>query len=276
MPETPIPFEKSREVEKRSLSFATIEMMGSKTTQQDAHRIREIEIDGRPAVMAVVADGHGPDGDFIAQRTCEVLTRQDPEFVDPELIRQLFEKAATEFQDSDSGTTASMVFVSQEKALIGYVGDSEAWLAKKDGSSQTLTTPHRYGRNPKETERLDDSGANIWGSSELDDERKTTGRIQVAGRTLAVSRSIGDVYYSEFVGSEPEIIEQDLSDNDKFLIVASDGFWYFFEDRRGQKILKEVLESSENAEQAKEKFTELLEQWDLFDNVTVIVVDVSK
>ena len=42
---------------------------------------------------------------------------------------------------------------------------------------------------------------------------------------LAVSRSIGDARLKPYVTAEPDIVEHDVTDDDMFLVVASDGVW---------------------------------------------------
>ena len=42
---------------------------------------------------------------------------------------------------------------------------------------------------------------------------------------LALSRSIGDINFKAYMSSEPEISEYEITDDDDFLLLASDGFW---------------------------------------------------
>ena len=46
-----------------------------------------------------------------------------------------------------------------------------------------------------------------------------------------MTRSIGD-YVAQSVGviSEPEIIYKNLDENDKFMLIASDGLWEFIDN----------------------------------------------
>lgn len=65
-----------------------------------------------------------------------------------------------------------------------------------------------------ETKRINDLGGRVihWG------------RWRVEG-VLAVSRAIGDARLKPYVTAEPDIVEHDVTDDDMFLVVASDGVW---------------------------------------------------
>ena len=45
------------------------------------------------------------------------------------------------------------------------------------------------------------------------------------GGELAVSRSIGDIRFKPYMNCEPEIVEHEISANDEYLLLATDGFW---------------------------------------------------
>lgn len=42
---------------------------------------------------------------------------------------------------------------------------------------------------------------------------------------LAISRSFGDNEYKEYISSNPDIHSFDISPKDKYLILATDGYW---------------------------------------------------
>jgi serine/threonine protein phosphatase PrpC len=50
------------------------------------------------------------------------------------------------------------------------------------------------------------------------------GRWRVEG-VLAVSRAIGDINLKPFVTCEPEILAVEMSEDDMFLVLATDGIW---------------------------------------------------
>lgn len=42
---------------------------------------------------------------------------------------------------------------------------------------------------------------------------------------IQLTRSIGDIKYKCYMSSEPEILSHDLTDQDEFLLLATDGYW---------------------------------------------------
>lgn len=42
---------------------------------------------------------------------------------------------------------------------------------------------------------------------------------------MAISRSIGDGYWKNFLISEPEIKDYQIQDEDAYLIIGTDGIW---------------------------------------------------
>jgi len=58
-----------------------------------------------------------------------------------------------------------------------------------------------------------------------------------------MSRSIGDTIAHDFgVSSEPEFSRHHLTENDKFLIVASDGIWDVISSEEAVKIVGKALD----------------------------------
>ena len=50
---------------------------------------------------------------------------------------------------------------------------------------------------------------------------------------LAMSRSFGDyVAHQVGVSSEPEILTEQINQNSKFMVIASDGVWEFFNNKQ--------------------------------------------
>ena len=94
---------------------------------------------------------------------------------------------------------------------------------------------------------------------------------------LAMSRSFGDrVAATVGVISEPEIKEFGLTENDKFMIVASDGIWEFIDSQECVEIVKEYYEFNDMKgccdflyEINKERW---LKEEEVIDDITLILV----
>ena len=111
-------------------------------------------------------------------------------------------------------------------AIIGNIGDSRAVLSRI-GFAIPLTEDHKPNRT-KERQRIESCGGHVKWCGAVD--KKTgvpidrTGVYRVNGN-LAVSRAIGDRSERPFVGSEVDVFSRFLSEEDEFIIVASDGIW---------------------------------------------------
>jgi len=166
-----------------------------------------------------------------------------------------------------SGTTACVVLLRNKKLYVSNCGDSRAVLAtrgrrKDDGgggeeattatndstntNNHGLTTiPLSIDQNPDspgETERILQSGgfvspppepglsARVW----LDPTHTQIG--------LAMARSIGD-HAVKGVGviAEPVVSVHEISDDDEFLIVATDGVWEFISSEDAVDIVAKHL-----------------------------------
>lgn len=132
-----------------------------------------------------------------------------------------------------SGSTCSSLFLTPEHVISINCGDSRAVLGKKIGQewkSHDLTIDHKPD-DPIEKERIIRCGGRV--QPHRDDYGGFLGPSRVWLKDqdipgLAMSRSFGDKLAAS-VGTtcEPEIIEYTFTNDDKFLIVASDGVWEF-------------------------------------------------
>ena len=94
---------------------------------------------------------------------------------------------------------------------------------------------------------------------------------------LAMSRSLGD-YVAQSVGVSPipEINVYDISQNDRVIIIASDGVWEFLPNKRVAEIAMKFYESGQAELAANTIVREATEQWkqreDVIDDITCVVV----
>ncbi|XP_047263963.1 uncharacterized protein LOC107853145 isoform X3 [Capsicum annuum] len=157
----------------------------------------------------------------------------------------------------DSGSTATVTLMAENQILVANIGDSKAFLCSEEFKSQeeskaNLLRLYRQTRGfgifepVKNFRSFKLAAPDQWPfliAKELtrdhhpdrDDERS---RVETAGGhvskwggiarvngQLAVSRAIGDVYFKSYgVISAPEVTDwQPLTDNDCYLVAASDG-----------------------------------------------------
>lgn len=198
-------------------------------------------------LVLCVLDGHGEHGDSVSAHFANNLAKRM--FAHPKWVSDI--KAAsrdailscedevlsmirvdTEF----SGTTLSMALV-RDKILYGVnIGDSRVVVAKgcaEDKSkivAEEFTHDHKPD-DPEEKKRIIKAGGRVFAVAYDDGidgpPRVWLGHMDVPG--LAMSRSLGDtVAHTAGVISEPEFTERKLNpDEDKFILVATDGLWEF-------------------------------------------------
>lgn len=111
------------------------------------------------------------------------------------------------------GSTALCSIVKDNVVYTANVGDSQAVIIHEDGV-KILNNLHDFS-NKKEEAAVGKRGGVIL-------ERGVTKRLH---GELAISRSIGDFKYKEFISSAPEISEHQVTPADHYLILATDGYW---------------------------------------------------
>ena len=160
-----------------------------------------------------------------------------------ELIKNFYNKVNQELYDTKfdihfSGTTCVLVFKIGQKIICSNVGDSRAILVKNKKSLNNndkvyefieLSHDHKP-ENKEERERIEKSGGEV-AQEYLIGKEEPTGPFRVWCKGydypgIAISRSLGDKI-AELIGviSEPDILNFDLDDNCKYIIMGSDGLF---------------------------------------------------
>ena len=205
-------------------------------------------------LMLGVFDGHGPDGHqvagFIHKELPKLLTQEEAFTLTPnESFVPAFEKcqiALEEFCDENrvfdcvvSGATATVVLIRGSTISCAHVGDSRAVLSRKssDGSRTCidLTNDHKPN-NAAERARIEKKRGEV---------KKLPGdishRVFVKGKDfpgLAMSRALGDLLAQEIgVVCEPETRQYQVTDEDEFVLLCSDGVWEFIPSLEAVKLV---------------------------------------
>ncbi|EGC30859.1 hypothetical protein DICPUDRAFT_157361 [Dictyostelium purpureum] len=184
-----------------------------------------------------------------------------------QLINKAFKNVDNQMKDHEyEGCTATISLIwktkdNQRYLQVGNVGDSSAFLCR-NGQAIELTLDHK-ANDPSEKQRMIDSGIPV-------------GENQTRINGVAVSRSLGNHFIKEQnIGmiSDPHISNcYLLTDQDKFLIIASDGLWDVI---KGQEAVEKLLENynSSSADSMASLLLENAVQSSMCkDNVSVIVV----
>ena len=209
-----------------------------------------------------VADGHGVNGEHVSR----YIKERFPQLLNssPYLLsntnRAIFNSAnklnreigSKEFDTNFSGSTFISVLIRNKKLWCANIGDSRALLGRqmsdktsfKGQSNHWMSIALSRDHKPNETDessRIYASGGRV--EAYQDDHGNPFGpsRVWLKNQNipgLAMSRSFGDkVASSVGVICEPEILEFDLTCDDKFIVLGSDGIFEFLNNEDVVKLV---------------------------------------
>lgn len=245
------------------------------------------------SLLLAVLDGHGEDGDKVAQyikgklanymfkhRDFGTDIRQAITDVVVQLEQEILEDSGIE--TDFSGTTFTMSVIRGNTIVCGNIGDSRTTLGYRDRvtgviTAENVTIDHKPDL-PLEKARIEAKGGRVF-AVEYDDgvdgpPRVWLGHMDVPG--LAMSRSLGDaVAHSAGVSSEPEFFEKNFNEGvheDLVLVMASDGLWEFMSD---QEVVDIAVATTEPRYAVDRLISEANDRWmkeeQVIDDTTVCV-----
>jgi len=181
----------------------------------------------------------------------------------------------------ESGSTATIAVLREHDITLAWLGDSPAWLFRRDGTvgyhALELISPHHPDR-PDETARITTSGARIGREQRwLDNgEQMSAGpaRVFVFDRAagVALSRALGLFAMRPAISPEPEIVQMARQQEDLFLVLGTDGVFDFIDYAN----VFDFLTSSGSAAQAADAIIAAVLQRGAPDNASVIVIDLQQ
>jgi serine/threonine protein phosphatase PrpC len=205
--------------------YGISEMQGKRPYMEDRHIVHGHRKSNQLFSFYGVFDGHG--GSFCSQYCLEHMCDnviQQKAFAEGDMVKAitdgflLTDKHYLEKANAlrrDDGTTAVLVVIPENDPhiYVGNAGDSRAILVKSGGKVTPLSFDHKPNR-PDERKRIQNLGGEVifWG----------VWRVQ---GVLAVSRALGDRMLKQFVTAAPEVTRYPTTDDDQFLLIASDGVW---------------------------------------------------
>ena len=210
------------------------------------------------------------------------------------------------------GTTCLGIVLQQSALTVFNIGDCLAVMGLRDGTAKALSTPHKPGRTDEEmrikaakgwiTEekelymgrlhRMDLSDPVVRDKA----QKVTWVTIHRVCGELAVSRSIGDPDYKRFVPNQkvdacfnwptghdesfaadlvipnPDVETFDITSDDEFFIIASDGLWDVVSPQEAVMTVQTKFQNHRPPAEAAEELCELALKLGSSDNVTVVIV----
>lgn len=198
----------------RSLPVGVFFEQNERKSQED--RFYCGDVDG--GKMFAVYDGHGGAevASFLAYNLPQYF-KDTSALIESGSIEERMKKAF-EMADGDDfvkkercGSTASLVFVKDKVAHFAHVGDSRA-LLECDGK-YFATNDHNI-HNGKECVRIEQAGG-VWYKNRVNG-------------CLPITRAFGNYHLDknkQIIIVEPDYTEKQLTEKNKFLFLATDGFW---------------------------------------------------
>lgn len=156
------------------------------------------------------------------------------------------------------GSTCCVVFVREVEGKrwchVGNLGDTRAVICTDKHIARRVSIDHKVS-NPSETDRITSEGGTIL-------------KGRVAGQ-LAITRALGDLELKQYgVSCVPDYDEFEVTEQTKYMIVASDGLWDVCEDQQAIELCKAKISAKEMARE--------LVQYSLNnysrDNISVLVL----
>ena len=285
-----------------------VTLITQKINQDRGIVVRNFSNNHQTALFGVF-DGHGKRGERVAEYVMhEIPNRLQHRLLDldrsfSDICRCVDADIRPDMEPWSSGTTAVVAVLQGKKLSISNVGDSRAVIGRRreegQGSSPTRytlpggpavdlsrtryesipLTKDQNAKDPTEKRRVIKSGGFVAEPLEpglpariyLDKECTLVG--------LAMSRSLGD-HNMKNVGviANPVVTHHNVTDQDEFLILASDGVWEFISSEEGVRIVGDCLERGLTASEASiQLIRHAIKLWkniegDYRDDITAIVV----
>ena len=277
---------------------------GVKKTNQDNFFIYKNFLDSPDKIFLGVCDGHGMYGQDISgylvnnlpQNLNNALLKDNIKMLSSQkdfpqisnIISLTFVQTNINLVNNDkvdstfSGTTCSSLLYCPEKLISANVGDSRCVLGKFDGKNwkaKNLTRDHKPSEED-EKKRILDKGGRIESYKDEDGEYVGPERVWLKTEDmpgLAMSRSFGDdVAHTVGVISQPEIFEYNFLNEDKFILLASDGIWEFISSDECVNIVKDYYLNDDIDGALNYLYKESSKRWimeeEVIDDITLIIL----
>lgn len=228
-----------------------------------------LQLEGKRVSYYAVYDGHG--GVDAVQYTLQHLhlnIANSPHFTTEteRAIREGFEITDNNFiaksnrENLRSGTTSVVVMITATHLHLGWVGDSQAVLARNQTHIDVME-PHKPDREDEKKRIEDLGGCVVW-----------YGAWRVNG-TLSVSRAIGDAPHKPYVSATPDVTSLILDGTEDFVVIACDGLWDVIPPWEAVEMVSDFVKDFgvEPIAAAKHLVTQAEERGSQ-DNITVVIV----
>ena len=275
-----------------------------KKENQDNLFIYKNFLDSPDIIFLGVCDGHGMFGQdisgyivnnlpknlnssFLKENLKSISSEKDYEQI-KNIISLTFVQTNINLVNDDkinstlSGTTCSSLIFCPEKIITANVGDSRCVLGKFDGKKWKAKniTRDQKPTDEEEKKRIIEKGGRIEAFKDEEGDFVGPVRVWLKGENipgLAMARSFGDdIAHSVGVVSQPEIFEFKLLNEDKFILLASDGIWEFISSDECVNIVKDYYLKDDIEGALDYLYKESTKRWtmeeEVIDDITLIII----
>jgi serine/threonine protein phosphatase PrpC len=281
---------------------------GIEKINQDNFYIFENFLNNKEQYFFTVCDGHGINGHFVSKylinnlpvKINNTLLQSNYTNINKitsqnlnDIIKNLYTEINTNLLLNEnidttfSGSTCVSLIYSPQKIFCINVGDSRCILGKYNKKNniwyhKPLSIDHKPGIISEKTRILKSEGRIEPYKNEnncyIGPERVWLKDEDVPG--LAMSRSFGDdIAHTVGVTCEPEIMEIEFNEEDKFIILASDGIWEFISNQEVVDIVKDFYLKNDLQGALFSLYKEASKRWimeeEIIDDITLLILYIN-
>ena len=285
----------------KSITQAGKERTGHRKKNQDNYIIEKNLNNILGFNLFAILDGHGDNGHLVSQLASKYIikkfTKITNSFNDTEKIYNYFKKNdfqkiidifleidkeiidQKKFDISLSGTTCVLVIQLNDHLICSNIGDSRAILIYDENKIFELS--HDSKPNiPEEEKRINLMGGVVDQVEDEDGEKTGPYRVYIRDKDqpgLAMSRSFGDKKAKSCgVIPYPDIIEYNLNNDSKYMVLCSDGVWEFISNEEVMEIGNKYYNQNNMTDFCNELLKKSTEIWEneenYMDDITIVTV----
>lgn len=245
---------------------------GARTYMEDYHAV----IDTDKFEFFAVYDGHGGKhvAEFCAANLHDYVDSaiREENSVNSALEKSFYNIDGILENATETGCTATVVLIPKNGNVywVAHCGDSRA-IISRSGNCVCLTTDH-HPSDDEERRRINDAGGFAFYVCDT---------CRVNG-VLALSRSIGDHGFRPYgVISTPDIIEVPRTNDDEFILIATDGLFSVLSNEESVDLVRKSLKKAKergvtgvcSTRIAANVLVKSAKSRGLHDNLTVIIIN---
>ena len=255
---------------------------------QENFYMKENFLNKKEQFLIGICNGHGKSGKLISKYVLDSLPKLITDTSEENIInsylqmhKQIISNNNKKFDCSLSGASCISLIITLEKIISANLGDNKAVISRKENGSYNFINLNREHKPTaaEERKRILEHNGKVGHLYENSNSPKKIWLKNSDIPGLHISRSFGDVIaHSIGVISEPEIKNFYFNGNEKFIILASHGFWDLIESEESIEIVKEYYENNMDAIGALNKLAlEILnkcetDQKTINDDITIIII----